>query len=234
MQIMACLASSVDGKITAAQLPPSDWVKLGSSADLNRLFTIRNPADAILCGLTTFNAWAGVRWSLNQQQQPESERIAKLHIVLTNSWQFTPEALKVLEQWQPHWPPFIIYGQTPPPPPIEALLKANPNVLWLNLPLKQPNENRLITLVQWLETNHGVKTLLVEGGGQVVEQFLKAQLLQTLYLTITPWLIGGTATPSLVGGEGFKKGCFPKLQWQSVEQVDDELFVEATVTYPKN
>jgi riboflavin biosynthesis pyrimidine reductase len=234
MRIIACLASSADGKITAAQLSPSDWVKLGTVADLTRLFTLRNQADAILCGLTTFNAWAGVRWSLNQQNQPESKRIAKLHVVLTNSWHFTPEALVVLENWQPQWQPFIIYAQTPPPPTIEALLKANPNVIWLNLPQKQPHQNRLFRLVQWLETNYCVKTLLVEGGGQVVEQFLKAQLLQTLYLTITPWLIGGTATPSLVGGEGFKKGYFPKLQWQSVEQVDDELFVEASITYPQN
>jgi riboflavin biosynthesis pyrimidine reductase len=63
---------------------------------------------------------------------------------------------------------------------------------------------------------------------------LKAQLLQTLYLTLTPWLIGGNVTPSLVGGTGFAKGCFPKLQWQSVEQVDTELFIKATVVYPKN
>jgi riboflavin biosynthesis pyrimidine reductase len=55
-----------------------------------------------------------------------------------------------------------------------------------------------------------------------------------LYLTITPLLIGGHQTPSLVGGEGFTKGTFPTLQWQSVEPVGDELFVQATIIYPKN
>ena len=210
------MASSIDGKITAAQLPPTDWVKLGTSADLNRLFTVRNQADAILCGLTTFNAWAGVRWSLNQQVQPEAERIAKTHIVLTHSWQFTPEALEVLEHWQPHWQPFIIMASTPPHQAIEALLQAHSNVIW------------------WLEANHGIQTLLVEGGGQVIEQFLKAQRLQALYLTITPWLIGGNTTPSLIGGEGFAKGTFPKVKWESIESEGDELFIHASIIYPTN
>ena len=231
LKAIACLASSVDGKITAAQLDPSDWVKLGTVADLNRLFTVRNQADAILCGLTTFNAWAGVRWSLEQQNQPEADRIAKLHIVLTNSWQFKPQALAVLENWQPHWQPFIIVSNTPPPSVVDALLKANSNVIWLNLPHRH---NSLNALMEWLAVNYKVKTLLVEGGGQVVEQFLKAQLLQVMYLTITPWLIGGSTTPSLVGGVGFAKGTFPKLQWQSVEPVGDELFVQATIIYPEN
>ena len=233
LKVIACLASSVDGKITAAQLPPSDWVKLGTVADLNRLFTVRNQADAILFGLTTFNAWAGVRWSLEQQSQPEADRIAKTHLVLTHSWQFTPQALKVLENWQPHWQPFIIVSNTPPPSVVDALLKANGNVIWLNLPHRHNSLNALNALMDWLVMNYPVKTLLVEGGGQVVEQFLKAQLLQVMYLTITPWLIGGTTTPSLVGGEGFEKGTFPKLQWESVEPVGDELFVQATIIYPE-
>jgi 2,5-diamino-6-(ribosylamino)-4(3H)-pyrimidinone 5'-phosphate reductase len=229
LRIIACLASSVDGKITAAQLPPSDWVKLGSSADLTRLFTVRNQADVILFGLTTFNAWPGVRWSLVQQAQPETQRIAKRHVVLTQSWQFTPEALIVLEQWQPQWQPFMIVSSTPPPEWIAALLKRNPNVQWFNIPHQ---ETMLYTLVAWLEQQANTQTLLVEGGGQVVAQFLTAQLVQELYLTITPWLIGGSQTPSLVGGEGFTKGTFPKLQWQSVDRVGDELFVHATIEYP--
>ena len=233
MKVIACLASSLDGKITAAQLPPDEWVKLGTSADLNRLFTVRNQADAILCGLNTFNAWPGVRWSLEQQHQPEAERIAKVHIVLTHSWYFTAEALTVLENWQPHWQPFIIFSNTPPPPTIEALLQVHSHLIWLNLPQEQ-EEQSLSVLVQWLETNCNVKTLLVEGGGQVVEQFLKTQLLQELYLTITPWLIGGLTTPSLAGGEGFCKGAFPKLKWQQLEPLGDELFVHATISYPSN
>ena len=234
MRIIACLASSIDGKITAAQLPPTDWVKLGTSADLNRLFTVRNQADAILCGLTTFNAWAGVRWSLNQQVQPEAERIAKTHIVLTHSWQFTPEALEVLEHWQPHWQPFIIMASTPPHQAIEALLQAHSNVIWFNPTNSQPEQNPLAALIYWLEANHGIQTLLVEGGGQVIEQFLKAQRLQALYLTITPWLIGGNTTPSLIGGEGFAKGTFPKVKWESIESEGDELFIHASIIYPTN
>jgi riboflavin biosynthesis pyrimidine reductase len=235
MRIIACLASSVDGKITAAQLPPNQWAKLGTTADLERLFTIRNQADAILCGLTTFNAWAGVRWSTNQQAQPLEERIAKYHLILTNTWHFTAAALTIIEQWQPNWLPFIVVSNTPPPAQLQTIFNQPlGNHIWLQ-PTPNSGSHPLQTIIEQLTAQYPtIQTLLVEGGGNVIAQCLEAQILQELYLTLTPWLVGGTATPSLVGGIGFEKGCFPKVLWQSIEPVEAELFLHGSIQYPSS
>lgn len=234
MKIIACLASSVDGKITAAQLPPNQWAKLGTTADLQRLFSIRNQADAILCGLTTFNAWAGVRWSSNQQAQPLEERVAKTHLVLTNTWGFSPTALTVIEHWQPHWQPFIVVSNNPPPASLQPWFnQATGNRIWLQPPVNPTLPPLQQVVIQLSSQYPTIQTLLVEGGGNVIAQCLEAKILQELYLTLTPWLVGGTATPSLVGGIGFQQGCFPKVLWQSIESVETELFLHGFIEYPK-
>ena len=67
---LACFASSVDGKITANSNDPNAWVKLGTSADLERLFRLRDTADVLCFGASTFRAWPSVRRGLTHQAEP--------------------------------------------------------------------------------------------------------------------------------------------------------------------
>ncbi len=48
----------------------------------------------------------------------------------------------------------------------------------------------------------GVRTLLVEGGGTIIWNFLKNKVVDDLFIFIGPYIIGGKHTPTLADGEG--------------------------------
>ena len=238
--VSACLASTVDGKITAATTPlvpaPDEWVKLGSEADLNRLFALRDEADVLVYGASTLRAWPAVRFGLKALQQPQGQWVPPAQVWLTRSWALPPAVLAAFGAWQPHWP--TLWGASATPPPL-AVQQALPQLRWLPLPTALPaaqvtdEEPPMRVLMQRLQAE-GYQRVLVEGGGDVLAQCLAAQVLETLHLTLTPWLIGGDA-PSLVGrlaeGEGLPRP-WPKVLWQQpVQAVGAELFLTGTVHY---
>lgn len=216
LHVYGCLASSLDGKITPAHT--NDWVNLGSPADLQRLFSLREDADCLVFGASTYRTWDGIRWGTNRNTQP------KPPCIVTRNWQLDP-ASTMFQQWQPHWPAIYIASATPMPPAFKAL----PYVTWL--PLPQEEAAQVPALLQHLE-QRGHRRVLVEGGGELMDSFLQARALQTLYLTITPWLIGNKNTPALVTGKGFGPGHMPRCQIQGLRQVGDELFLTLAVQYP--
>lgn len=49
----------------------------------------------------------------------------------------------------------------------------------------------------------GIKSILLEGGGNLTWSFIKENLVDEIRLIIAPWIIGGKEAISLVEGEGF-------------------------------
>jgi len=72
--------------------------------------------------------------------------------------------------------------------------------------LKAGNEQQvdLIKLMPVLY-KFGIKSILLEGGGNLNWSFIKNDLIDEIRLTIAPWIIGGKNAISLVEGEGFEK-----------------------------
>jgi 2,5-diamino-6-(ribosylamino)-4(3H)-pyrimidinone 5'-phosphate reductase len=64
----------------------------------------------------------------------------------------------------------------------------------------QVDLNNLLNLLY----QKGLKKLLVEGGGTVIWNFLKNQLVDDLYIYIGSFIIGGKDTPTLADGSGIK------------------------------
>jgi riboflavin biosynthesis pyrimidine reductase len=230
MDWIACLASSWDGKITAAH-SGNNWVKLGSQADLLHLFHLRAGVQAVLFGANTLRAWDGVHFAFVEGKPLD---VPPLHVILTRSWTL-PWQATLFRQWQAAWPPLLIASATPPPSDnaeLQALL-AGCLVRWLPLSAANP-EAHCQELEAVLTQQFGVKRLLVEGGGEVLATCLKAKVLKELYLTLTPWLVGGTQTPGLVAGEGLSTLLSPlacKLQNIKVQQLQDELYLHAELAY---
>jgi len=56
-----------------------------------------------------------------------------------------------------------------------------------------------------LLSNKGIKSILLEGGGNLNWSFIKHDLIDEMRLTIAPWIIGGKEAVSLVEGAGFDK-----------------------------
>ncbi len=83
-------------------------------------------------------------------------------------------------------------------------------------------------IIEYLE-DKGIKRILIEGGGELHWTFAKAGLVDTLHITITPWLAGGAEAPTLLGGEGFPAGGFTRLKLEDVRREGDELFLRYRV-----
>ena len=56
-----------------------------------------------------------------------------------------------------------------------------------------------------LLSNLGIKSILLEGGGNLNWSFIKQDLIDEMRITVAPWIIGGKDATSLVEGEGFDK-----------------------------
>ena len=75
----------------------------------------------------------------------------------------------------------------------------------------------------------GCKRILVEGGGELNFSFLSQKLVDELYITITPRILGGRTAPTPVDGKGLLKNAQVRLQLASSRRHGDELFVRYRV-----
>lgn len=90
----------------------------------------------------------------------------------------------------------------------------------------------LQALVKKLE-RQGFQNVLIEGGPHLLGSFLKENLLDEVFLTITPKIVGNEkdATITLVEGVLFPPNQI-NLKLISVENIDDEVFLRYSVTHP--
>jgi 2,5-diamino-6-(ribosylamino)-4(3H)-pyrimidinone 5'-phosphate reductase len=70
----------------------------------------------------------------------------------------------------------------------------------------------------------GIERLLVEGGGELNWGFVRDGLVDELFVTIAPALLGGRDAPSLCEGEGLAMVDRVRLRLVSSEVVDGEIF----------
>jgi riboflavin biosynthesis pyrimidine reductase len=234
---IACFASSVDGKITAPLHPhtPDAWVKLGTSADLNRLFRLRDVAGVLCFGASTFRAWASVRRGLTHQA--DTSLAPPVPVLFTQSWAIDWQAPCFVE-WktqQARWSPFFVASTNPPAAdiPSEILAFLHPILLDATHTPRQQLQTIKTTVDPFLK-NPSTATWMLEGGGQLFDFFLQAHAVDELHLTLTPQLIGGITTPSLVGGAGFSPASWASIVWTSVELHSPDIFLVGDVTYPNS
>lgn len=80
-----------------------------------------------------------------------------------------------------------------------------------------------VDLVAALETlnAHGIKRLMVEGGGTLIFELLRLGLADELTLYIAPLLFGGENAPTTVAGPGWGRSAAIPLQLLNVEAWED-------------
>ena len=71
----------------------------------------------------------------------------------------------------------------------------------------------------------GLNKLAILGGGELVASLLVEDLIDELWLTLCPLILGGNSAPTPVGGQGFIQAQGKKLQLLEVKQVEQELFL---------
>ena len=84
--------------------------------------------------------------------------------------------------------------------------------------------------IDWIDAfqqlaNFGIKRLAILGGGKLVASVLAAGLVDELWLTVCPLILGGADAPTPVEGKGFLADLAPKLELLAVKQVGQEVFL---------
>jgi 5-amino-6-(5-phosphoribosylamino)uracil reductase len=237
------LAMSADGKITDTALTAA---RFGSANDKSHLEQQVAASDAVLFGNGTLRAYG----STLRVTSPDSIAQRKLQgkppqpvqIVCSRSRQFDPN-WRFFQQPIPRW---LLTGNDTDVSnrqdarstidefscgtgilPVHKRLIENGATSQFDRTLTTKTiagEIDWIDAFQQLETL-GIKRLAILGGGKLVASVLAVGLIDELWLTVCPLILGGADAPTPVEGKGFLADLAPKLELLAVKQVGGEVFL---------
>lgn len=218
--VIACnMVTSLDGKVTAGGTQPAS---LGSSFDLRTMGVIRSHFDAVLAGGNTIRLhpyYLGVPSSLEGTRKQKGLAFQPLTVLLTRSGNLDPQS-KLFTN--------------PPRPPVIITSREGARNLASSIQeqssletLEDATPQAIVTLLQ---EKYDVGRLLVEGGPSVNFQFMQAKLLDELFLTLHPSLIGNRSDLSLSAGDDVLQAA-ANIHLLSVNRQGDELFLRYRITW---
>jgi len=209
--VILSAAISVDGKI-ATKTGDSN---LSSKIDKIRVHKLRSKVDAILIGQNT----------LRRDDPILSVRYAKgrnpIRIILDSRGKISSKS-KIIKTCN-KIPTILAVSKNISNKNLQRLKKYS-----LEIIVTGENKVNLKQLLKQLEKRK-IKKLLLEGGGTVNWEFIKQGLFDEIIVTVTPFLIGGTKSISLVHGLGFSKiSKSTKLKLKKIKQQKNELVLHYT------
>ncbi len=78
-------------------------------------------------------------------------------------------------------------------------------------------------------TELGIQNICFLGGSELAASLFAANFIDELWLTICPFIYGGSTSPTPVSGVGFTPELAPRLELLSVDRVEQELFLHYRV-----
>ncbi|NDJ21742.1 riboflavin deaminase [Nostoc sp. B(2019)] len=217
------LAMSADGKIADIRRSPA---RFGSRADKAHLEKQIAASDAVLFGAGTLRAYGTTLTvshpTLLEHRTREGKPQEPVHIVITHSANLNPE-IKFFKQPVKRWLLTTTTG---------AISWKGRSEFEQILVFETPT-GKIDTLaaLQHLATLD-ITRLVVLGGGELVASLLELNLIDELWLTVCPLILGGTTAPTPVEGRGFVADLAPKLQLLEVNTVDQEVFLHYRLQQP--
>ncbi|MCZ6680541.1 MAG: dihydrofolate reductase family protein [Candidatus Poribacteria bacterium] len=214
------MAMSLDGKITTRDGAGAQFT---SKADKVRLREIRSQADAILVGAGTISAddptftsreaYRALRLQRGMAPNP-------IKAVVSGSGSISETA----RMFQPNGAPALVFTtQRIPASRLERLREV--------AEVYRVGETTVDfqRVLEILRETCQVMHLLIEGGGQVNSDLFHAGLIDEVYLTLSPKIIGGRDVPTIVEGDGFDFLDIVELALLDHRVVDDEIFLHYRV-----
>ncbi|HEY9729040.1 MAG TPA: RibD family protein [Chroococcales cyanobacterium] len=219
-QTTVVLAMSADGKIADETRSPA---RFSSSADLMHLQKQVALADGVLFGAGTLRAH-GTTMSVSNPQLRQFRELQgvptqPIQIVCSRSGEIDPQ-LRFFRQRVPRW----------------LLTTTAGAKRWQQQESVDCRFERILVVdtstgeIDWHNafqqlTQLGIERLAILGGGDLVASLLQADLIDELWLTVCPLLIGGAAAPTPVEGEGFSWQQARRLELLGVETKEQEVFL---------
>jgi riboflavin-specific deaminase-like protein len=205
VKVVSNTAISLDGRINTRE---RRFTFFGSERDHARMSRLRSVADAVLVGGATFRNWP--QPSLPDGADRDALRGPIWNVVVTRSLDvpLTPEFLA-----EPAIRPLFITRAASLRPGFVAEVEAWPG----------DGEIPVAWIVERLAAR-GIERLLVEAGGDLLFQFLAADAIDEMHVTLCPIVVGGPA-PALVDGAGFDRADLRRLKLIASEAEGDEVFL---------
>ncbi len=205
MKVISNTAISLDGRINTRE---RRFTFFGSERDHARMSRLRSEADAVLVGGATFRNWPHP--SLPDAADRGALRAPPWNVVVTRSLD-VPLAAAFLAE--PTIRPLFVTRASAVPPGFAAAVEA-----WTG-----EGDAPIAWLLERLAAR-GIERLLVEAGGDLLFQFLAADAIDEMHVTLCPLVVGGPA-PTLVDGAGFDRADLRRLALVASEVEGDEIFL---------
>ena len=210
------LAMSADGKIADFRRSPA---RFGSVADKIHLVKQIAASDAVLFGAGTLRAYGTTititETILLQQRKIANKHPQPVHIVISDSGNLNPD-IKFFQQPVRRWLLTTSLGAD-----FWQERSEFEQVLVFETSSKEID---ILAALKYL-TSLQITRLAILGGGQLVASFLESNLIDEIWLTICPLILGGSISPSPAEGTGFLSDLAPKLQLLEVSTVEQEVFL---------
>lgn len=214
------MAMSADGKISTRH---RETFSLGSPEDRRLMDVLRARADAVIVGATTVrhDGWA-IRV---RSREIRERRLARrgsphpLNVVVSHGLDLPAKSQFFTH---PRTERLVITTKAAPEARVKRFGKLAEVLV---LPRKTI---RAVDIVDAVAARGG-KRLLVEGGGALNFAFFDEGLVDELYVTITPRIIGGADAPTPVDGRGFLVAAQKHLELVSSRRRGQEVFLKYRV-----
>lgn len=217
------IAMTADGKLAPAH---RRFVAFSSARDQELLHELRAGADAVMAGARTVDS-APVTMGpggkhFRELRLKNGLGEYNLRVVVSGSGSINPRA----EIFQHKFSPLIILVTDR----VGKARLARLQKLGAIVHVGGETEIDFTGALKWLRQEWNVKSLLCEGGGEINDALLRANLVDEIYLTLCPKIFGGRTAPTMADGIGMASlGEATRVKLKSKKRVGDELFLSYSV-----
>jgi len=204
------MVSSVDGR-TAME---GKAAGLGSPTDRRAMRTLRSKADAVMIGAGTLRAE-----SLSLGLDPSEGLPQPLAIIVTNTGDVPLEEHLIVPEGQEV---LILLSEAARKSVVDRLGKLARVV---RMPADSSGAVDLEEALRDLKSERGVESIVVEGGPGLNHALISRYLVDELFLTVAPEVLGGTADRTLTLLKGPELTIRPTLELLSIYAAESELFL---------
>lgn len=218
-ETVAILAITADGKIADNQRHPA---RFGSDTDKAHLEKQISLVDGVLFGGATLAAYQTTLLIKNPQllanRQQQKKPLQPINIVVSGSGKINPN-LRFFSQEVPRWLLTTMQGS--------IVAKNSHQQAFEKTIVADSKDLKKIDFIQafLVLKELGLNKVAILGGGELLASLLEVNLIDELWLTICPLILGGTTSPTPVEGLGFSYDQAKRLQLLTVESIDQEIFL---------